>query len=58
MIKTVIVSFDTIAEADRAARSLRAAGFLENDINIVGNDRPRNFASVTFAIGLAPSHPW
>jgi heat induced stress protein YflT len=45
MIKTVIASFDSIAEADTAVRALRAAGFLEDDINIVGNDTPRNFAS-------------
>jgi hypothetical protein len=45
MIKTVIASFDTLAEADSAARALRAAGFLDNDINIVANDKQRNFAS-------------
>lgn len=45
MIKTVIASFDTLAEADGATRALRAAGFLEDDINIVANDTQRNFAS-------------
>jgi hypothetical protein len=45
MIKTVIASFDTIEDADSAARALRTAGFLENDINIVANDSRRNVAS-------------
>src|SRR5258706_7747262 len=45
MIKTVIASFDSIAEADGAVRALRAAGFLADDINVVANDTQRNFAS-------------
>ena len=38
MIKTVIGSFDSIAEAASVARELRAAGFLENDVNVVANN--------------------
>ena len=38
MIKTVVGSFDTAGEADRAARDLRQAGFLESDINVVINN--------------------
>lgn len=45
MIKTVIASFDSIPEATNAARDLRAAGFLENDINVVANNAERGFAS-------------
>lgn len=38
MIKTVIGSFDSIAEAASVARDLRAAGFLESDVNVVANN--------------------
>jgi hypothetical protein len=35
MIKTVIGSFDSADDADRATRDLRAAGFADADINLV-----------------------
>jgi hypothetical protein len=38
MIKTVVGSFDTISHAAAAARELRAAGFIEGDVNIVANN--------------------
>lgn len=38
MVKTIIGSFDTVAEANRAVRDLRDAGFLESDINLVANN--------------------
>lgn len=45
MIKTVIGSFDSIAEAASVARDLRAAGFLESDVNIVANNTQRGYVS-------------
>ncbi|MEO8753609.1 MAG: hypothetical protein ABI624_13120 [Casimicrobiaceae bacterium] len=41
MIKTVIGSFDSITEAAAVARDLRAAGFLDDDVNVVANHAPR-----------------
>jgi len=38
MIKTIIGSFDSMDDADRAARSLRSAGFLDSDINFIANN--------------------
>ncbi len=37
MIKTVIGSFDTLAQASEVARDLRAAGFLDSDINVIAH---------------------
>jgi hypothetical protein len=37
MIKTVIGSFDTLAQASDVARDLRAAGFLDSDINVIAH---------------------
>ena len=37
MVKTVIGSFDTLAQASQVARDLRAAGFLDSDINVIAN---------------------
>lgn len=42
MIKTVVGSFDTADEAQRASRELRQAGFLESDINVVINNIQRS----------------
>src|SRR3982750_2469201 len=41
MVKTVVGSFDSIAEAASAARDLRAAGFMENDVNVIANNQQR-----------------
>jgi len=38
MIKTVVGSFDSATGATNAARELRAAGFMEDDINVVANN--------------------
>ena len=38
MIKTVVGSFDSFNEASEVARDLRAAGFLDADINVVANN--------------------
>lgn len=38
MQKTVVGSFDSINEASSAARGLRDAGFLDNDVNVVANN--------------------
>jgi len=38
MIKTVIGSFDSADDADRATRDLRNAGFLDSDINLIVNN--------------------
>jgi hypothetical protein len=37
-MKTIIGSFDRMEDAERAARALRDAGFLDSDINFVAND--------------------
>ena len=45
MIKTVIGSFDSADDADRATRDLRNAGFADTDINlVVSNVRCRTYA--------------
>jgi hypothetical protein len=44
MIKTVVGSFDNIAAAASVARELRAAGFLENDVNVVANNTQRELS--------------
>jgi hypothetical protein len=41
MIKTVVGSFDSLTEATNVAAALRAAGFLQSDINIVANNAQR-----------------
>jgi hypothetical protein len=41
MVKTVVGSFDSIAEAAAAARDLRAAGFMESDVNVIANNQQR-----------------
>jgi hypothetical protein len=41
MIKSVVGSFDSISEAASAARDLRAAGFLDSDVNVVANNAQR-----------------
>ena len=38
MIKTVVGSFDSICRSRRAARDLRAAGFLDSDVNVIANN--------------------
>lgn len=38
MVKTVVGSFDGIRDASIAARALRAAGFLANDVNFIANN--------------------
>lgn len=43
MIKTVVGSFDTVAEAATVARELRAVGFLEADLNVIANNSQREF---------------
>ncbi|HTP99925.1 MAG TPA: general stress protein [Casimicrobiaceae bacterium] len=44
MVKTVVGSFDSIAQAAGAARALRAAGFMENDVSVVANNAQRAVA--------------
>lgn len=41
MMKTVVGSFDSFAEASDVAQELRQAGFLETDVNIVANNARR-----------------
>jgi len=41
MVKIVVGSFDSIAQAVGAARALRASGFMENDVSVVANDAQR-----------------
>jgi hypothetical protein len=41
MVKIVVGSFDSIAQAAGAARALRAAGFMENDVSVVANNAQR-----------------
>ena len=41
MIKTVVGSFDSISEAASAARDLRAAGFIDNDVSVIANNQQR-----------------
>lgn len=50
MIKTVVGSFDTVAEATTVARELRAAGFLEADINVIANNSQREFTRDTMPV--------
>ncbi len=38
MIKTVVGSFDTIADASAAARAARAAGFIESDVSVIASN--------------------
>ena len=41
MVKTVVGSFDSISEAASAARDLRAAGYLDSDVNVIANNAQR-----------------
>lgn len=41
MVKTVVGTFDSISEASAAARDIRAAGFLPDDVNVVANNTQR-----------------
>ena len=41
MVKTVVGSFDSYAEASKVARELRNAGFAEADVNVVASDTRR-----------------
>lgn len=50
MIKTVVGSFDSISEAASAARDLRAAGFLDNDVNVIANNAQRPFGGEGAAV--------
>ena len=45
MIKTVVGSFDSFEEASQVARELRAAGFMDSDVNVVANNARRLHAS-------------
>jgi uncharacterized membrane protein len=47
MIKTIVGSFDSFEEASSVARDLRAAGFLDNDVNIVANNAKGEFLKDT-----------
>lgn len=38
MVKTVVGSFDNVANATAAARELRAAGFTDSDVNVIANN--------------------
>lgn len=49
MIKTVVGSFDDMTDAANAARGLRAAGFLEDDINVVANNAQASVAATADA---------
>jgi len=49
MIKTVAGTFESIAEAAVVARELRAAGFLDNDINVAANTAPRRLIRDDYA---------
>ena len=41
MVKTVIGSFDSVDDANRAVRELGAAGFLDRDISLIANNVQR-----------------
>jgi hypothetical protein len=41
MVKTVVGTFDSISEASAAARDVRNAGFLPDDVNVVANNTQR-----------------
>ena len=41
MIKTLVGSFDSASDATNAAHELRAAGFMDDDVNVVANDARR-----------------
>jgi len=53
MIKTVVGSFDSIADATSAADTLRAAGFLETDVNVVANNAQRTPVGATTVVDTA-----
>lgn len=52
MIKTVVGSFDSVADATSAAGALRAAGFLESDVNVVANNAQRVSVDATTGTGV------
>lgn len=56
MVKTVIGSFDSVDEANRALRDLRTAGFLESDINLVANNVQRGISKEP-RLTTASEHP-
>lgn len=45
MVKTIIGSFDSFSDAHQVASELRAAGFLESDISIVGNNADGSYTN-------------
>jgi hypothetical protein len=47
MIKTLVGSFDSASDATNAAHELRAAGFMDNDVNVVANDARRAGVAAT-----------
>lgn len=49
MVKSVVGSFNSFDDAAGAARGLRAAGFLESDVNVVANDVRRSLGKGTAA---------
>jgi len=49
MVKTVVGTFDSISEASAAARDVRAAGFLPDDVNVVANNTQRVATDTTAA---------
>ena len=53
MIKTVVGSFDSVADAANAAVALRAEGFLDDDVNVVGNNAQRAAADATTGLDTA-----
>jgi hypothetical protein len=53
MVKTVIGSFDSVDEANRAVRDLRDAGFLESDINLIANNVQRTVTAEPRAAAAA-----
>lgn len=48
-MKSVVGSFNSFDDAAGAARGLRAAGFLESDVNVVANDVWRSLGNGTAA---------
>jgi len=58
MIKTVVGSFDSAADAANAAVALRAAGFMDDDVNVVANNAQRAAADATTGLDTATNVPW
>jgi hypothetical protein len=53
MIKTVVGSFDSVADAANAAVALRAEGFLDDDVNVVANNAQPAAADATTGLDTA-----